>query len=170
MAKRKYEDLQSLTESYGKKTFAFLQNVKTSGKKIVSAYADYLGGPKTAVSAVPPHGDFDSLALYRDEAFDCYGRSVIFLEPISMGICTKIENKSDDGATFVRTVIEFHPMDAGLLIHVGSQSEKFHIVNGLETVGDQICEAIFQDVHRAFSLELDQAQGRSRIGFLPNTI
>jgi len=29
----------------------------------------------------------------------------------------------------------------------------------------EICEAIFQDAREAFSIELDEAQGRSRIGF-----
>ncbi|WP_101067232.1 hypothetical protein [Roseovarius salinarum] len=169
MTTRKYEELQSLTRDYGEKTRRFLKDVKASGSKIVGAYAAYLGGPNTAVGAVPPHGEFEPQELYRDAAFDFYGRSVIYLEPICMGVCTKIGNQSDDGEAFVRTVIEFHPLDAGLLIHVGVQSKQFHISNVLETVMDGICEAIFQDVHQAFSIELDRAQGRSRIGFLPNT-
>lgn len=169
MTNTKYEELQSLTNDYGEKTLEFLQEVKASGHKILGAYAAYLGGPKTAVNAVPPRGEFEPHDLYRDAAFDCCGRNAIYLEPICMGVCTKIGNQSDDGATFVRTVIEFHPYDAGLHISVGNQAKQFHSGDDLETVMEDICEAIFHDVHQAFSLELDVAQGRRRIGFLPKT-
>jgi hypothetical protein len=86
-----------------------------------------------------------------------------------MGICTGIRNQSDDGTVFVRTVIEFQHSDPGMQISVGNHSKQFHIGNDLETVLQNICEAIFDDVHKAFSLELDRAKGRSAIGFFRNT-
>lgn len=169
MTNTKYEELQILTKDYGEKTWEFLQDVKASGRKIMEAYAAYLGGPETAVNAVPPHGEFEPGELYRDAAFDCYGRKVTFLEPISMGVCTNIRNQSDDGTVFVRTVIEFRPSDPGLQISVGNHSKQFHSGNDLETALQNICEAIFDDVHKAFSLELDRAKGCSAIGFFRNT-
>lgn len=169
MTNTKYEELQFLTKDYGEKTWEFLQDVKASGRKIVEAYAVYLGGPKAAVNAVPPRGEFKPGELYRDAAFDCFRREVTYLEPISMGVCTNIRNQSDEGTVFVRTIIQFQPSDPGLRISVGNQSKQFHSGNDLEAVLQNICEAIFDDVHKAFSLELDQAKGRSAIGFFRNT-
>jgi hypothetical protein len=165
MAKSRYEELQALTKKYGEETWAFYQKVKAFGPKILEAYLAHLGGPKTAANAVPPTGDFDPRALYRGAAFDSHGRGTIYLEPIRMGVCTEIGNHSDRGATWVRTVLEFHPSGAGLRLIVGDRERQFLIGDNSETVMPEICEAIFQDAREAFSLELDEAQGRSRIGF-----
>jgi hypothetical protein len=167
MTNTKYEELQALTKKYGEETSAFCQKVKAIGPEIVEAYADFLDGPKRAGNAVPPDGDFSPQDRYNDEAFSSYGRGTIYLEVIHMGICTEIGNLSDDGATWVRTVMEFHPSDAGLRLTVGSRAKQFHVCDNLNAIMGEICEAIFQDAREAFSLELDQAQGRSRIGFIP---
>lgn len=165
MAKTRYQELQALTKKYGEETWTFYQKVKDIGPMIVDAYISYLGGPKTAANAVPPNGDFDPRALYRGAAFDSHGRGTIYLEPIRMGVCTEIGNQSDRGATWVRTVLEFHPSGAGLRITVGNRERQFHVSTDPAPVLTEICEAIFQDAREAFSLELDEAQGRSRIGF-----
>jgi hypothetical protein len=167
MMNTKYEELQALTKKYGEETSAFCQKVKAIGPKIVEAYADYLGGPKTAGNAVPPDGHFNPRERNNDTAFDSYGRGTIYLEPIRMGICTEIGNLSDHGATWVRTVMEFHPSEAGLRLSVGNRAKQFQVSDNLEAIMGDICEAIFEDAREAFSLELDQAQGRSRIGFIP---
>lgn len=165
MANTRYEELQALTKKYGEETWTFYQKVKEIGPKIVEAYIAYLGGPKTAANAVPPNGDFDPRALYRGAAFDSHGRGTIYLEPIRMGVCTEIGNQSDRGATWVRTVLEFHPSGAGLRITIGNRERQIHVSTDPAPVLTEICEAIFQDAREAFSLELDEAQGRSRIGF-----
>jgi hypothetical protein len=161
----RYEELQALIKSYGEAASAFHQKVKDIGPKILDAYADYLGGPRTAVNAVPPHADFEPRVLYRDAAFDYYKRDTIYLEPIRMGVCTIIGNQSDKGATWVRSVIEFNPTDAGLQLTVGNRVNQFNVSDNPDAIMDDICEAILQDTREAFSLELDQAQGRTRIGF-----
>ena len=165
MAETRYEELQALTKKYGEETWAFYKKVKEIGPKIVEAYVAYLGGPKTAANAVPPEGDFDPRALYRGAAFDSHGRGTIYLEPIRMGVCTEIGNQSDRGATWVRTVLEFHPFGGGVRLTVGKRERQFHLGEDVESVMTEICEAIFQDAREAFSIELDEAQGRSRIGF-----
>jgi hypothetical protein len=165
MADTRYEELQALTKKYGEETWTFYQKVKDIGPKIVEAYIAYLGGPKTAANAVPPNGDFDPRALYRGAAFDSHGRGTIYLEPIRMGVCTEIGNQTDRGATWVRTVLEFHPSGAGLRITIGNRERQIHVSTDPAPVLTEICEAIFQDAREAFSLELDEAQGRSRIGF-----
>jgi hypothetical protein len=165
MAKTRYEELQALTKKYGEETWTFYQRVKEIGPKIVDAYIAYLDGPKTAANAVPPHGDFDPRALYRGAAFDSHGRGTLYLEPIRMGVCTEIGNQSDKGAVWVRTVLEFHPSGGGVRLTVGNRERQFHVGEHLETVMAEVCEAIFQDAREAFSVELDEAQGRSRIGF-----
>lgn len=170
MASTKYEELQFLTRDYGEQTREFIRDVKASGQKIIEAYAEYLGGPKTAVKAVPPSGEFQHQGPYRDEAFDCYGRGMIYLQPICMGVCTNIQNQSGNGAVLVRTVIEFRSSIPGLRVSVGDKAKKFHTEDGLENVMHDICGAIFEDAHHAFSIDLDEAQGSSRIGFMPNTI
>ncbi|WP_432678182.1 hypothetical protein [Nioella aestuarii] len=165
----KYEELQVLTEKYGLETLAFYEKVKAIGPNIVEAYIDYLGGPKTAANAVPPDGDFDPSMLHRDAAFDCYGRGTIFLEPIRMGVCTEIRNQSDRGATWVRTVLSFFPDGGRIRLFIGSKEHQIHVGEIVDDVMAEICEAIFTDAREAFSIELDEAQGRSRIGFTSQT-
>lgn len=165
MSKTKYEELQALRKKYGEETSTFVERVHDIGPKIVAAYSTYLGGPDGAAAAVPPKGDFSTDAEYSDAAFDSYGRGAICLEPIRMGICTEIGNQSDDGATWVRTIIEFHPSGRGLQLTIGNRAHKFYIDAGLNAYMSDICEAIFQDVREAFSVDLDRAQGRSQIGF-----
>lgn len=165
MTNTKYEELQALTKKYGEETSVFFDKVRAMGPKIVEAYADYLGGPKTAANAVPPDEKFDLENPYYDAAFDSFGRGKIYLEPIRMGVCTAIGNQSGEGATWVRTVIEFHPSGDGLRLNVGISAKQFHVGDNLEAVMNDICEAIFQDARDAFLLDLDQAQGRSQIGF-----
>lgn len=165
MTTTRYEELQALTKKYGEETMIFYKRVKEIGPKIVDAYSAHLGGPKTAANAVPTEGSFEPRGLYRGDAFDCHGRGTLYLEPIRMGICTEIGNQSDKGATWVRTVLEFHPSGGGIRLSVGSRERQFHVGDNLETVLPEICEAVFQDAREAFSIELDEAQGRSRIGF-----
>jgi hypothetical protein len=84
-----------------------------------------------------------------------------------MGICTEIGNLSDDGATWVRTVLEFRPSASRVIIFVGEQGERFSVGDEIEDQLPAICDAIYEDVRQAFSLELDEAQGNLRIGFFP---
>ena len=167
MTTTKYEELQSLMKKYGEETLTFHQRVKAIGPKIVAAYDDYLGGPKFSANSVPPDGQFEPSEMYRDAAYDSFGRGLLYLDPIRMGICTIITNLSDDVSVSVRTVIEFQPSDAGLRLVVGTRSKQIHLESDLSLVMTGICEAIFEDAREAFSLALDQAQGRSRVGFNP---
>jgi hypothetical protein len=162
----RYQDLQSLTKQYGEETWRFYQEVKKLGPKIVEAFDEYLGGPKRAVSAVPPEGTFNPREVYRGAAFSSHGQGTIFLEPIAMGICTDIGNRGDRGSTWVRTVLEFRPAGNGILIAVGARATRVTVEGEIGRQMEPLCEAIYQDVREAFSLELDEALGRGRIGFL----
>ncbi len=166
MTKSRYEELQDLTNNYGKETMVFYRKVKDIGPQIVKEYISYLGGPKTAANAVPPDGNFEPRGCYRGEAFDSHGRGTIYLDPIRMGVCTEIGNTSDRGATWVRTVLEFHPSGGGVRLTIGNREQQIHIGESAVGVMSEICEAIYLDAREAFSLELDEAQGRSRIGFI----
>jgi len=165
MTKTRYEELQDLTNNYGKETMIFYRKVKDIGPKIISEYIAYLGGPKSAANAVPPDGNFEPRGCYCGKAFDSHGQGTIYLDPIRMGVCTEIGNTSDRGATWVRTVLKFNPSGEGLRLTVGNRERQFHIGADPSNVIPEICEAIYQDAREAFSLELDEAQGRSRIGF-----
>lgn len=166
MTKSKYEELQELIATYGEQTGEFYKQVKATAPKIVEAYRAFLGGPDTSAITVPPDGDFDVRRVYRDAAFDSFERRTIYLDPIRMGLCTQIGNREDRGATWVRTVIEFHPSNGGIRATIGNRGRQFHLGDETEGVMGDICEAIFQDVREAFAMELEQAQGRSRIGFI----
>jgi len=166
MKNTKYQELQALAKKYGDETSAFYTKVKAIGPEIVTAYVAYLGGPVTAANPVPPHGDFEAREIYRDAAYDSYGRNTIYLEPIRMGICTEIGNQSDNGATWVRTIIEFNPCGGGVRLNIGSRATQFHIGDNSHATIVDICEAIFLDACEAFSIEIDQAQGRLKIGYI----
>lgn len=164
----KYEELQALTEKYGEETLVFHKYIRDIGPKIVKAYNEYLGGPERAANAVPPDGDFEPHVRYNDSAFSDWEHSTKYLKAISMGICTEIGNQSDEGATWVRTVIKFQPSGGAVILLIGDSGKKIYLHNNPEAVMDDICESIFQDTRDAFSLELDEAKGHSQIGFAPN--
>ena len=166
MEKNSYEDLQALTKRYGEETQTFYKNVKDVGPKVLEAYRDFLGGPPASVNGVPPVGTFVPRTLYRGEAFSSHDQRTLYLEPIFMGVCTEIGNLSDGGATWVRTVLEFRPSGAGLVIFVGERARKFSVGPELPNMMDAVCDAILEDVREAFTLELDEAKGHARIGFI----
>ncbi|WP_086996942.1 hypothetical protein [Rhizobium sullae] len=166
MTTSRYEELQELTTQYGEYTWAFYNRVHDAGSKIIESYSAFLGGPKSAANGVPPYGEFEPRGLYRDASFSSHERGTTYLEPIFMGICTEIGNKADDGATWVRTVIEFKPSGSELVALVGVRSRRAVIGQEPSAAMEAICEAIFEDVREAFSAELDEASGRTRIGFI----
>ena len=168
MTSTKYEELQALTKKYGEETLVFYEYVRAIGPQIVTAYNEYLGGPKRAANAVPPDGEFEPDVDYNDSAFDDWEHSTKYLKSISMGICTEIGNQSDEGATWVRTLIKFQPSDGAVILLTGNSGKKVYLQDDLQAVMDDVCELIFQDTREAFSLELDEARGRSQIGFAPN--
>jgi hypothetical protein len=166
MTATKYLELQALTKKYGEETLMFHSKVKEIGSSLIKFYVAYLGGPVTAANPVPPHGDFEAREIYRDAAYDSYGRNTIYLEPIRMGICTEIGNQSGNGATWVRTIIEFNPCGSGVRLNIGSRATQFHIGENSQSIMADICEAIFLDACEAFSIEINQAQGRFKIGYV----
>lgn len=166
MVENQYTSLQKLVKKYGEETVRFSKSVHDLGGKIVCSFDEYLGGPDSTVSAVPPEGKFEVGGCYNDAAFDSYDRRLILLEPIRMGLCTEIRYPSGGGATWVRTVLRFSPYSGGVRIEVGVRNRQFHVANDLDAVMPEICEAILSDVREAFSLDLDEAQGHSRIGFI----
>lgn len=118
------------------------------------------------VWGVPPDGEFEPRTDYRDAAYSSYYQNVCYLEPILMGISTEIGNKADRGATWVRTVLEFQPSGIDLVVLVGESSNRICPDQDHGSAMAAICEAIFEDVRRAFSLELEDAKGETRIGFI----
>jgi hypothetical protein len=166
VARSRYEQLQQLARLYGEETVSFRRKVNELGPRIVDAYDHFLDGPKGSAIAVPPDGDFDVRCDYRGEAYDCHGRGLIYLETIRMGVCTLIKNLSDDGASCVRTLVQFTPSDGGLLLKIGVAERQFRIPE--DEVGDlsDVIDAIFRDATAAFSLELEDAQGKPKVGFL----
>jgi len=165
--KTHYTALQDLVQQYGQETLVFYERVRAVGFAILEEYRLFLGAPEGAVNGVPPFEAFEPRVPYRDAMFSSYGGGALYLEPIFMGICTEIGNKGDDGATWVRSVIEFRPAADGLEVLVGERQRRELIAPGGEAGGRRVCEAILEDVREAFSLDLDEARGQVRIGFVP---
>lgn len=164
--KTKYQELKELTSEYGKETTKFNHRVWSWGSWIMTAYSEWLEADGRIVCGVPPNRSFRHREEYCGEAFSTFGNRLLFLEPIQMGICTEIGNLGDDGSTFVRTVLEFQPSNSQVTLMVGRNGERFSLGDDIDSYRLEICEAIYEDVKMAFSLDLDEAQGNSRIGFL----
>ncbi|SOC17804.1 hypothetical protein SAMN05877809_109172 [Rhodobacter sp. JA431] len=165
MASAQYVELQHLTRRYGEVTLRFHHQVKELGRKIVSAYALFLGSPTSAPDAVPPEGDFGGDAPWNDTAFSSFGASLLSLDHVRMGLRTKIDDLSDDGATLVRTIIEFQPCDETVRVVVGSRSISFAGKNESDCI-QEVCKAVLEDVKDTFAPDLADADGHQKIGYL----
>jgi hypothetical protein len=167
MTQTRYEDLQDLVRQYGQETEAFAARVHEAGLAILDAYRAFLGGPESAVNGVPAFDPFEPRVPYRDAMFSNYMSAAVNLEPIFMGLSTEIGNTTDDGAIWVRTVIEFHPAAEGLEVLVGDRQHRTLFVTKTDRVLQEICEAVYRDVTEVFSLDLNEARGSARVGFVP---
>lgn len=166
MKKTRYRALQDLVRQYGDETVRFFESVHATGPVILEAYRAYLGAPDGAVNGIPPFGDFEPRVPYREAMFSTYGTPVLYLEPVFMGISTEIAETASASAIWVRTVIEFRPCSDGLEVLAGERQRRVLLVPGSTGGLEQLCDAIHEDVREAFTLELDEARGQVRIGFV----
>lgn len=170
MTRGRYRQLQDLVRQYTEETGRFTTRAREIGFAIVEAYDAWLGAPGQAVYGVPPFDPFEPRVPYREAMFSSYTAEALTLGPIHMGLSTEIAGKSDEAAIWVRTVIEFRPIPDGLELLIGDRQRRVVLVPGsgaaLQTALADICEAIYEDVREVFSLDLNEARGAARVGFV----
>ena len=90
----KYEELQGLVASYGKATILLIKESTRFGHAIIEAFPEYLGCEKRRVKGVPPQGEVNINAHYRDDIFSFYHKKPSFLEPVTMGFYVEVGNET----------------------------------------------------------------------------
>ncbi|PHQ98056.1 MAG: hypothetical protein COB40_02045 [Marinosulfonomonas sp.] len=165
-----YENLKLLTKKYGEKTAELNSESRRLGDMLLSSLPNFLECEKSKVYGVPPCGDFEPRADYRDACRSTYYQNICFLEPVTMGICVEIENLEDSGATWVRSIISIWKTGDQFKLLVGKKERNITLSNDFTSGKSELLEAIKDDIESAFSLELNDAEGRSRIGFFSKSL
>jgi hypothetical protein len=100
----KMSELQDAMNRYGESSIRNYQTIHPIGEKLIEGFDAYLGVPG-CVLGVPPAGTWECDTDYRSAKFSTAGR--LSVGPISMGLAVRIPHTKDDGAFWIRVVLEF---------------------------------------------------------------
>jgi hypothetical protein len=94
--------------------------VRALGEKLLESFEDYIGEPD-CVRGVPPTGEWTPDGRdyrFAEFSFD-HPRGPLSVGPISMGLALRIPHTKDNGALWMRLVIEFVIEDNTWSVSVG---------------------------------------------------
>ena len=157
MTKKKFEDLRNLAAAHRQEVHDWISLVRRIGPEVVADYAAFVGGDSGSVTPVDPFGEIEVRSYHAvadgylvGSEFSFHSDYDRFVEPVHMGVLTKIDNKNLFGFGFVwvRTVVEFQPHGDRVMICVGPHS--FYYESEDKQKRKAISEAIYEDVKSAF--------------------
>lgn len=162
-------ELQDALDRYGEASIRNYKIIHPIGEKIIEGFGEYLGDAD-CVFGVPPIGDWkDDGTEYNDAKFSTYLEGTLKVDIISMGISIRIPHTKDDGAFWLRVVLEFLIEGNTLSVQIGDGG----LIKGLPlTVGQAgllpVYDEIFAYVKGMFAKPVDyfSAQRNRKIGFL----
>ena len=103
----KMSELQEAMNRYGQTSLRNDQTIHPIGERLIEGFDAYLGVPG-CISGVPPTGDWEEPNTdYCDAKFSTYRPGPLAVGPISMGLALRIPHTKDDGAFWMRLVLEF---------------------------------------------------------------
>jgi len=71
------------------------------------------------VLGVPPTGDWEERIDYDSAKFSTFGRGVLIVGPIMMGLAVRIPHTKDDGGLWMRVVLEFQIEGSTFSVRIG---------------------------------------------------
>jgi hypothetical protein len=163
----RYEELQDLVASYGEATILLIRESSRFGYAIIDGFPDFLGCEKHRVKGVPPTGGtVDLTADHRDAIFSFHHKNPNFLEPVTMGFYVEMANTKGRGATWVIFGIEFWVNGPDMIVTVAGNDQRAIAVPRVDNPDlTRVFEVLFDEVRSEFSIDLDAARERPRIGF-----
>jgi hypothetical protein len=167
----KLAELQVAMNRYGEASIQNYRTIHPIGEKIIDGFAAYLG-EGSATLGVPPNGDWrHDGGGYADAKFSTYWNGVLKVDTISMGLAISIPHTKDDGAIWIRVVLDFLIEGGTLTINVGDGAviKDISLQCELDDL-EPVYEAIFSYVKGIFAdpVNYAEAQRTGKIGFLVN--
>lgn len=159
--------MQDLIAVYGEATIKLIQESHRFGHAIVDGFPDYLGCDKQQVKGVPPEGEVDLRRDYGDAIFSYHKKGLNFLEPIAMGLYVEFANKTGRGATWVLIGVEFWLRGSSMVVTIDAEPDKSVTLPLIENPDlTPVFERLYDAARSRFSIELDDARERSKLGFI----
>jgi hypothetical protein len=165
-----YEEIKNAIRDYGAAAFQNLLKSRSLAEAVIDGFHLYLGCERGKVAGVPAAGPFDPREPYGEKAFSFYGRDVIVLEPVRVGISLIVGNLEDSGALWLRTVLSAEIAGDHFAVFVGAQPElrvPLDFDDRLEPVFRAL-QKEFLDTFQLEILEFEDQRFSTGIGFLPN--
>ena len=164
----KMSELQEAMNRYGETSVRNYQTIHPIGEKLIEGFEAYLGVPG-CVLGVPPAGDWEERIDYDSYKFSTIGHGLLIVGPISMGLAVRIPHTKDDGAFWIRVVLEFQIEGRTFSVRIGDGKT----IGGLPidcTDSDlhPVCDEIFSYVKDflVHPVSYFEAERTGKIGFL----
>jgi hypothetical protein len=162
-------ELQDALNRYGETSIRNYKVIHPIGEKIIDGFGAYLGDSRCVFGA-PPSGDWRADGTdYADAKFSTYWEGTLIVGTISMGLAVRIPHTKDDGAFWLRVVLDFTIEGNAISVMVGDGGT----ISGLPLTSDQselrpVYEEIFSYVKGIFANPVDYftAQSKGKIGFV----
>jgi len=115
----KMSELQEAMNRYGATSVRNYQTIHPIGERLIKGFEAYLGVPG-CVLGVPPTGEWrHDAGDYSDTKFSTHKAGLLSLGPISMGLALQIPHTKDDGAFWMRVVLEFQIEGRTFSVRIG---------------------------------------------------
>jgi hypothetical protein len=115
----KMSELQDALNRYGEASVQNYKIVHPIGEKVIKGFGDYLG-EAGCVFGVPPAGDWQNDGRnYNDAKFSTFWEGALKVGTISMGLSVRIPHTKDDGALWLRIVLDFFVEGDAFSVGVG---------------------------------------------------
>lgn len=170
---KQIEKLRDAAAEYGRRSIENYKICNELGQKIIKAFDLFLDPEGGIVIGVPPEGEWDpEKGDYHDAAFSTFGSPVLRLGDIQLGIAVRVDNKGDNGSTWLRIITTLRKEAGHILVFVGGNevSGVKIYVNYSEQDLKRICENLFTAALSSFQEDInvfvDGRTGNTTIGFL----
>lgn len=161
-------ELQQAMDLYGDTTWRNYEASHKFGNEITDTMGAYLG-EGSRVFGVNPEGEWShDKGDHRDASFSTYHSGYLRIEPIKIGIAIRIPHSKDNGAYWIRVVVEMEFVGDTMKVDVGGK--KLHGIQIEYSKADveRVQDLIFIEARDTMRNPAAEAtgQGRPRIGFI----
>jgi hypothetical protein len=167
----KMTELQDALNRYGEASVQNYKLIHPIGEKVLDGLGTFLGEPG-CVFGVPPIGEWRNDGTdYHDAKFSTYWEGPLKVGNIAMGIALRIPHTKDDGAFWLRVILDFLVEGRTFSVRVGDGKTIVGLpLSGGEAELRPLYDEIFAYVKDIFVHPVGyfEAEKIGKIGFLPN--
>jgi hypothetical protein len=145
-------EIKQAASDYGRRSIENMEVCRTLGRAIIKAFDKYLTLEGDVAIGVPLRGDWDpKTGDYRDATFSFHGRKILRIENVQFGIGVRIDNLRDDGALWLRIVVNLRKYGEKIGVFVEDKSEGFWIpVDYKDSHLQEICDGLYRVLLQSF--------------------